>query len=244
MNEKKPDANEDIQKQVKANILMMRASEAYETGEYEESIKFLKEAVELVPENASLWYELAKAYRELSDFTSEIDCYKKVIDLKADDAELWLNMALSYRIMGKSPEEMYCLIVASDKGADIIGEDVDKAIVIDRYKELVAQKIRSRNPFSKEDRVPVYEPDATENPDQATCMICFMKVDKVKDKGQILMCPHCKRVGHFVCLASWLQNPSNQICPVCHGPLDFDFENYDMKAVMGISKNDDADKDF
>src|SRR5271157_1634830 len=108
MNEKKSAIDEDIQNQVKANVLMMQATEAYDVGEYQEAAGFLKEAVEIVPENASLWFQLAKTYRELDDLKNEIACYQKVIELGGDDAEMWLNMALSYRIMGKAPEEMYC----------------------------------------------------------------------------------------------------------------------------------------
>jgi tetratricopeptide (TPR) repeat protein len=243
VNDKKPDLDEDTQNQVKINVLMMRAIEAYDEGEYQDAADLLKEAVDLVPENANLWFELARNYRELGDYPAEIDCYMKIIELRADDAELWLNMALSYRIIGKAPEEMFCLIMASDKGTGFIGENEEKAVVIDRYKELVAQKIRARNPFSKEDIVPIYTPELSENPDQATCIVCFQKIDKEKEKGQILMCPHCKRVGHFVCLASWLQDPSRQVCPVCQGSLDFTLENYDLKSVMGIDDHESEDQE-
>jgi tetratricopeptide (TPR) repeat protein len=237
MAENKKDLPDDIQKQVKANVLMMKAAEAYDEGEYDEVISLLKEAVAIVPENASLWFELAKGYRETSDFDSEIDCYKQIIDTRADDGQVWLNMALAYRIIGKLPEEMYALVMASDKGTDLAGSDDEKAVIIDRYKELLAQHVQARNPFSLEDRVPVYNPDTDEAADQATCMICFQKIDKKKEEGQVLMCPHCKRVGHFVCMASWLQTPSNQICPVCHGLLDFSLDNYDMKEALGIGKH-------
>lgn len=243
MNGKKPEIDEETQRQVKANFLMMQANEAYETGDYQEAAGFLKEAVEIVPENASLWFQLAKTYRELDDLKNEIACYQKVIELGGDDAEMWLNMALSYRIVGKAPEEMYCLIMASDKGTSFIGDDAEKAVVIDRYKELMAQKTRARNPLSKEDIVPIYDSSMANNPDQATCMICFQKINKEKEKGQVLMCPHCKRVGHFVCFASWLQDPSRQICPVCHGPLDFTIENYDLKSAMGINENIEDDQE-
>jgi tetratricopeptide (TPR) repeat protein len=236
--ENKHELPDDIQKQVKANVLMMKAAEAYDAGEYEDVIALLKEAVAIVPENPSLWFELAKGYREMSDFDGEVDCYKKIIDMRGDDGQVWLNLALTYRIRGKLPEEMYALVMAADKGTDITGSDDEKEVIIDRYKELLAQRVRARNPFSHEDRVPVYNPDTDEAADQATCMICFQKVDKKKEEGQILLCPHCKRIGHFVCMASWLQNPSSQICPVCHGPLDFALENYDMKEALGIGKHD------
>ncbi|NMC07616.1 MAG: tetratricopeptide repeat protein [Candidatus Lokiarchaeota archaeon] len=237
MADNKQDLPDDIQKQVKANVFMMKAAEAYEAGEYDDAIDLLKEAISIVPENSSLWFELAKGHRELGEFDKEIDCYKRIVDMKADDGQVWLNMALAYRVIGKYPEEMYALVMAADKGTDITGSDEEKAVIIDRYKELLGQRIQARNPFSHEDRVPVYNPDMDEAADQATCMICFQKIDKRKEEGELLMCPHCKRIGHFVCLASWLQTPSNQICPVCHGLLDFSLENYDMKVALGIEKD-------
>ncbi len=240
MAEHKQDLPDDIQKQVKANVLMMKAAKAYNAGEYDDVVRLLKEAVALVPENPSLWFELAKGYRETNDFDSEIDCYKKIIDARTDDGQVWLNMALTYRIIGKLPEEMYSLVMAADKGTEITGSDDEKGVIIDRYKELLAQRVQARNPFSKEDNVPVYNPDTDEAADQATCMICFQKIDKKKEDGQILLCPHCRRVGHFICMASWLQTPSNQICPVCHGLLDFSLDNYDMKEALGIVKHKHA----
>ncbi|MBN2154121.1 MAG: tetratricopeptide repeat protein [Candidatus Lokiarchaeota archaeon] len=236
MADNKQEMPEDIQKQVRANVLMMKAADAYEVGEYDEAIRLLKEATAIVPENASLWFELAKGYRETGDYDGEIECYKKMIEAQADDGQVWLNMALAYRVMGKLPEEMYSLVMAADKGTEIAGSDEEKAVIVDRYKELLAQRVQARNPLSLEDRVPVYNPDTDEAPDQATCMVCFQKIDKKKQEGQVLMCPHCRRVGHFLCLASWLQTPSNQICPVCHGMLDFSLENYDMREALGIGK--------
>ncbi len=243
MADKKQELPEDIQKQVRANVLMMKAAEAYEAGEYDDAIQLLQEATTIVPENASLWFELAKAYREIDDFDSEIACYKRIIEARGDDGQVWLNMALTYRIMGKAPEEMYSLVMAADKGTDLGDSDDEMAVVVDRYKELLANRVQARNPFSLEDRVPVYNPDTDEAADQATCMICFQKIDKKKQEGQVLMCPHCKRVGHFICMASWLQTPSNQICPVCHGLLDFSLENYDMKEALGIGKSKRPKKD-
>ncbi len=225
---------EDIQKQVKANVLMMKAADAYNEGEYDEVIRLLKEAVVLVPENPSLWFELAKGYREVSDFDSEIDCYKRIIDAGADDGQVWLNMALTYRVIGKMPEEMYSLIMASDKGTDFIGNDDEITVIVDRYKELITQRVRARDPFSLENRVPVYNPDTDKAADKATCMICYQKIDKKKDKDVCLQCPKCQRIAHFLCLASWLQSPTNQVCPVCFSPLDFSLDNYDMKAALGL----------
>ncbi len=236
MGEKEPDSADEIQNYVKANVLMMHAKDAYETGEYKESIRLLGEAIKIFPKNSSLWFELAKSHREEGNFDGEITCYKEIIKLGDDDAETWLNLALAYRIIDRQPEEMYCLVMAADKGADIIdeGEGYDKHLIIERYMELTQQKVQARNPLSNEYALPAFKISSLDAKEQVNCIVCFKKIDKNKEKGQFLMCPHCERVGHFVCLASWLQ--SKQICPVCHGVLDFSLDNYDMKAALGIGK--------
>lgn len=230
-----PVIDEDMENQVKVNVFMMKAKGAYDRGEYSDSVGFLRQAVDIVPENASLWFDLAKSYREKGEFDEELKCYKKIVDLGQDDAEVWLNMALAYRIIGKAPEELYCLIMAADKGVDIIGEEGEKTMLINRYRELTIAKVQSRNPFSNEYMVPVFEPGMEEGEVTRNCIICFKPIDKEKEKGQILMCPHCKRLGHFICMATWLMNREDEICPVCQNPLKFDLDNYDMKKTMGIN---------
>ncbi|MBD3187062.1 hypothetical protein GF325_09560 [Candidatus Bathyarchaeota archaeon] len=229
--------DEEMQQQVKANVLLSRARAQYNEGEYRKSINTLKEILEILPENASIWFELALSYRESSEFDEEIKCYKRIIHLGADDAEMWLNMALAFRIIGKPSEELYCLIMAADKGVDYEIQGDAKLLVVDRYQQLTRSMIQAKDPMSNEYFVPVYDDLEDDAPDQGNCMVCFEKVDKIKEEGQLLVCPHCKRIAHFICLASWLQN--NEICPVCHNILDFSLDNYDFKQVMGISGDED-----
>ncbi|MFX0103663.1 MAG: RING finger protein [Candidatus Hodarchaeota archaeon] len=56
------------------------------------------------------------------------------------------------------------------------------------------------------------------------CIICFNPVSALEDEGDVIQCPHCFRIGHYLCLAFWLQKYN--ICPVCHGKL-VSPENYD-----------------
>jgi tetratricopeptide (TPR) repeat protein len=221
----------------------MEAREAYEVGEYETAVRSLQDAIAIAPENSSLWFDLAKAYRDSDDPEQEIECYKQIVVAKNDDAEVWLNMALAFRVMGKSQEELFSLIRASDKGRDRLDDVFDADMVVNRYKELLHKRILPRNPLSEEFKVPIYEPEKDEASDQGACIVCFLPIDKQEEIGQILMCPHCRRIAHFVCLASWLQ--TNNICPVCQGQLDFSLEEYDMRKVMGVdqagsARDDDA----
>lgn len=223
--------DDDTLKQVKVNVLLMKAREAYEEGEYETAASLLKEALVIVPGNPSVWFDLASTYREASMVLEEIDCYKTIIELGEDAA--WLNMALAFRVIGKQAEELYCLIMIADRGVEFFEDEEAKVIFIDRYRELVHAKVRARSPLSSEDKVPIYDKEAFKDhagPELANCIVCFQKMDLVKEEGRVLICPHCQRVSHFVCLASWLQN--NDACPVCQGMLDFSLEDYDMKKVL------------
>ncbi|MHA1793165.1 MAG: tetratricopeptide repeat protein [Promethearchaeota archaeon] len=224
----------EIQRQIHANILLGNSRKEYESGNYDKAIDLLKEVLELLPDNASVWYELALCYRENGDTDAEIECYKKIIDLGGDDGDIWMQMALAYRILGKHPEELYCLVMVADRGLEGMHEEGTKNIIIDRYQELTRQKVIARNPMSNEYKVPIFEPRPDDEDEHySTCIICFKKINLVEEEGKVLMCPHCKRLGHFVCFASWLQE--KQICPVCHGPLDFNLDNYDIKKIMGVS---------
>ncbi|MFX0100174.1 MAG: tetratricopeptide repeat protein [Candidatus Hodarchaeota archaeon] len=241
MGNENPELDEETKKQVLLNVNLMKARNAYENGDYTESIQLLEEVLEAIPDNSSVWLDLAKSYREQGDLESEMKCYKKVVALKDAGAETWLDMALNYRIIGREPEELFCLIMAADKGVDLMFEESSKAIVVDRYRELTISKVQARNPMSHEYDVPIFDSSMAEDEDQGTCFICFKKVDKVKEKGQLLMCPHCKRVAHFICLGSWLE--LNQICPVCHGALSFNLEDYELDKVMGIKSSDEPEEE-
>nr|MDO8083331.1 RING-H2 finger protein [Candidatus Sigynarchaeum springense] len=47
------------------------------------------------------------------------------------------------------------------------------------------------------------------------CIICYEPITTLDE--EVVVCPHCNRIGHFLCLAYWLEKYS--ICPVCHGRL-------------------------
>ncbi|MBN2150557.1 MAG: E3 ubiquitin protein ligase [Candidatus Lokiarchaeota archaeon] len=47
------------------------------------------------------------------------------------------------------------------------------------------------------------------------CIICYEPITTLDE--EIVVCPHCGRLGHYLCLAYWYEKYS--ICPVCHGKL-------------------------
>ena len=55
------------------------------------------------------------------------------------------------------------------------------------------------------------------------CIICYEPITTLDE--EVIVCPHCGRTGHFLCLAYWLEKYS--ICPVCHGKLIRPEEEYE-----------------
>lgn len=47
------------------------------------------------------------------------------------------------------------------------------------------------------------------------CIICYDPITTLDE--EVIVCPHCGRIGHYLCLAFWLEKYS--MCPVCHGKL-------------------------
>ncbi len=47
------------------------------------------------------------------------------------------------------------------------------------------------------------------------CIICYDPITTLDD--EVIVCPHCGRFGHYLCLAYWLEK--YRLCPVCHGKL-------------------------
>ncbi|NMC05949.1 MAG: E3 ubiquitin protein ligase [Candidatus Lokiarchaeota archaeon] len=47
------------------------------------------------------------------------------------------------------------------------------------------------------------------------CIICYEPITTLDE--EVVVCPHCNRLGHYLCLAYWYEKYS--ICPVCHGKL-------------------------
>ncbi|MHA1891141.1 MAG: RING finger domain-containing protein, partial [Promethearchaeota archaeon] len=48
------------------------------------------------------------------------------------------------------------------------------------------------------------------------CIICYEPITTL-DEDKVIVCPYCGRMGHYLCLAWWLEK--HGICPVCHGKL-------------------------
>jgi tetratricopeptide (TPR) repeat protein len=60
----------------------------YKQGRYEEAVKYLEEAVKLVPDDATILEHLGDAYMKTNDLKKAVDYYRKALEHKEKDKEL------------------------------------------------------------------------------------------------------------------------------------------------------------
>ncbi|MEP0813719.1 MAG: tetratricopeptide repeat protein [bacterium] len=74
-------------------------------GNYAESIKWFKQALELNESNRSTWLALALAYNMSEDRVEEIKCWTKVATFKGEEDYMFYNKALAYHFLGDRESE-------------------------------------------------------------------------------------------------------------------------------------------
>lgn len=84
-----------------------------------------KNAIEIDPENAHNWYELACAYTRTGNFDKSIVANKKAIKLGFESGELYKNLALAHAMIGKHQDA----IPIFEKGLSLLEKNEDKAVV-------------------------------------------------------------------------------------------------------------------
>lgn len=90
-----------------------------------EEIVARKNAIEIDPENAQNWYELACFYTRSGDFDNSIQAYLKAIDLGLETGELYKNLALAYAMTAQHKES----IPVFQKALNLLENEEDKAVV-------------------------------------------------------------------------------------------------------------------
>ena len=97
----------------------------FDKQESKESIVAHKNAVEIDPENAQNWYELASACTRSGDFEKSIQAYQKAIELGFESGELYKNLALAYTMTARHQES----IPVFQRALDLSESNEDKAVV-------------------------------------------------------------------------------------------------------------------
>jgi hypothetical protein len=60
------------------------------------------------------------------------------------------------------------------------------------------------------------------------CIICYEPITTLDE--EVIVCPHCGRMGHYLCLAYWLERYSR--CPVCNNKLIRPGEDYQDSSIL------------
>jgi len=103
----------------------VKLGNVFDKNESNEDIVAHKNAIEIDPENAQNWYELASTYTRFGNFEKSIQAYQKAIDLGFESGELYKNLALAYAMTAKHQDA----VPVFQKALDLLENDKDKAVV-------------------------------------------------------------------------------------------------------------------
>ncbi|RMF25554.1 MAG: tetratricopeptide repeat protein, partial [Cyanobacteria bacterium J083] len=81
--------------------LQQQAIQTYETGNVEEAIQLLQQAINLQPEQVNLYINLGKVYQEQKQFTLAENLYREAITLNPDLAETYFRLGTLYQTQQK-----------------------------------------------------------------------------------------------------------------------------------------------
>ena len=83
---------------------MLRASDAFQKGnyalvtkKYKNAIKYYKKTIELRPNDAHAYNNLGNVYKELKNYSMAIVAYQNAIMLKPDYASAYYNLGIVYQ---------------------------------------------------------------------------------------------------------------------------------------------------
>jgi len=68
-----------------------RGNDLYNTGEYEEALKYYDKAIKKSPDYANAWYNRGIALYCLGKYEEALKCYDKAIELDPNDTQAWQN---------------------------------------------------------------------------------------------------------------------------------------------------------
>jgi tetratricopeptide (TPR) repeat protein len=103
----------------------IKLGNVFDKQESNEAIIAHKNAIEIDPENAQNWLELANAYTHSGDFNKSIQAYQEVIELGLESGEVYKNLALAHVMTGKYREA----IPLFENGLNLLENDKEKAVV-------------------------------------------------------------------------------------------------------------------
>ena len=139
----------------------VKLGNVFDKKESNEEIFARKNAVEIDPESAQNWYELASTYTRSGNFEKSIQAYQKAIELGFESGELYKNLALAHAMTGKYQES----IPLFEKSLSLFEADEDKAVVWNHlgnaYRKLDNYEM-ALQAFQQADQIEIGKADSVE----------------------------------------------------------------------------------
>lgn len=102
-----------------AEKLMKKGVALGREKKYEESVQVLREAVELIPDNAPLWYNLGLSLYHSGKAAEALEAWNKTVSIRPNYQDVWYMIGLARSKDGKSAEA----IAAFSKNVEISPDD-------------------------------------------------------------------------------------------------------------------------
>ena len=94
---------------MKPEEYVLRATDHYYKGEYDEALRNLDRAIELRSDFAEAWYNKGIVLSVICRHEEEIEVYNKAIELRPDYAEAWNNKSAALGRLGRFDEALNAL---------------------------------------------------------------------------------------------------------------------------------------
>ena len=89
--------------------LFVKGLSFYEKKDYESALKIFDKAIELIPNDAGIWYNKGVILNNLNKFEDALKAYEKAIELKPNYAFAWNNKGVTLNELGKYEEAIKAL---------------------------------------------------------------------------------------------------------------------------------------
>lgn len=113
-------ALEQAEPEDRDEIYLDLAVEYENTGQWNEALNVLKEAIQKNPNNEGAIYEIAFCYDQLGEYEKSIDCYSNFIDENPYSFTAWYNLGNAYLKVEKFEQAIwaydYCILINDDFG--------------------------------------------------------------------------------------------------------------------------------
>lgn len=90
--------------QKQAEMLKKAGNECVKNNQYKKAIDLYKKAIEIKPDYADVYYNLAKSYRSIGEINNAIGTYNKLLELSPNDVEALVYLGKCYKDLNQYSE--------------------------------------------------------------------------------------------------------------------------------------------